>query len=82
MGNGVPGGRRPVSSPGISPSSHTDHARLNPLPAPCTNTHTKTLTAMMAYVTYEVLSATFSSWYGNIGFPPGWAAALGLATLV
>src|SRR3989442_4529928 len=70
IGNGVPGGSRPVSSPGISPNSHTDRATESADPAPSTTSHTRTFTAMMAYVTYAVRCVSFSSWYGNMSPHP------------
>ncbi len=61
-GIAVPGGTRPVSSPGISPRSQTDAARLGIVPAPCRNSQASTLSAMSPCVTIGVRCVWFSSW--------------------
>ena len=54
MGNRVPGGTMPVSSPGISPRSQTARATAPEAPAPSTRSHTRTFRTMMAILTKGV----------------------------
>jgi hypothetical protein len=61
MGTEKPSGRRPRSSPGISPSSHTDRERLGSEPIPWTTTQTTTLAAISTNVTMGVASVGLSS---------------------
>ncbi len=66
MGNRVPAGNAPVSSPGISPRSHTARANASGAPAPSTKSQVRTFSAMSANVTMGVRWVWFSSRYGNI----------------
>jgi hypothetical protein len=62
IGKLVPGGSRPVSSPGISPRLQTERARGSVAPAPCTTIHVSEQIAMMAIVTTAGRVVAFSSW--------------------
>src|SRR6266849_6417264 len=66
MGNRVPGGTMPVSSPGISPRSQTARATATEAPAPSTKSQTRTFRTMMVILTKGVRWVSFSSRYGNI----------------
>src|SRR5262245_26694936 len=66
MGNWVPGGNARVSSPGISPRSHTDRASASGEPAPWKNSQVRTLRAISRKVTMGVRWVWFSSRYGNM----------------